>query len=402
MNCRNCQYDDLQSLIDLGSTPLADDFPKAQDALEVYYPLHAYICPICFLIQLDNPVIPSKLFNDDYGFFTGGSPAAVRHFQQYSLDVMERHPEAHSILEIASNDGTLLGFFKNAGKWVLGIEPTANTAKWAREHGIETQERFFSEAVGLEVANEVGQADIVIANNVLAHVPDPLDFLKGIRALLKPSGTAIIEVHHAANLILKNQFDNFYHEHYSYFLYDPLEELLERAQLLIYDVQTVDTQGGSIRIYASPEERWPSERLDALSSYELGCNLYETATYEGYGERIESLVRRLVAKVGNVVDDGKTVYAYGASAKGNTLLNYSGLGTHFIKYVVDMTPDKIGRFTPGTKIPIISPEQEAEIGRPDYYLLTVWNYLDAVLQRESEFREQGGKFIVPLPEPIIE
>jgi len=394
--CRICGSRTFIPFADLGTTPLADTFSEDGTPLE-RYPLCVKVCRRCFLIQLVDVVDQSEVFPDEYGFFSGASPSLRTHFAEFHESVPCDVPGL--VVEIASNDGELLRHYKDDGCRTLGIEPTQNTALEAkRSWDIDTIQQFFTEELAHEIVSEHGKANLVIANNVLAHVDNPVDFVSGVKVLLSSGGHFVAEVHHAQNLIFKNQFDNIYHEHLSFFSLRPLMHLFRLAGLEIYDAVEVPTQGGSLRVFATHQKQAPerTSRLTKLLETEEALLLYEEATYLGWQSRINYIAYTLRERIKNIVAGGSQIAAYGASAKSCTLLNFCGLDSSLISYVVDTTPSKFGRVTPGTNIPIVSEKEER--GRADYYLLTVWNYLPDILKREAAYLQDGGHFIIPLPE----
>lgn len=400
-NCRVCQSTDLMPILSLGKTPLADMFVKDPKAQEMKYPLDVFVCKKCFLVQLVDEVDSNILFGgDDYGFYTGGSPSSIKYFKDYAEKVMKNFPEQCQdlILEIASNDGILLKHFQDAAHKVEGIDPAKNVARAANDAGIRTVTDFFNKKNAIKYyANN--QAGIIMANNVVAHVEDIHDFMDGIEIALKPDGVFIFECQYWPYLLFNNQFDNVYHEHRSFLSLLPLLEIFKYKNLEIFDVEEYDAQGGSIRVCVGHRGKYKQTdrffRMQ-LDEYKMGLNKIET--YLGFSARVEYIRIKLRKILSELKAEGKTIYGYGASAKSNTLLNYCGIGTEFLDVIVDKTPYKYGMYTPGTHIPIVDQDR---IGKPDYYLLLVWNYAASILQREMEFRDNGGGFIIPIPTPHI-
>jgi SAM-dependent methyltransferase len=381
--CGSCGSNILQPFLDLGETPLADAFPKSPDEPEAFYPLGLCVCHKCWLVQNTEVVPDELLYNDDYGFYTGASPSSIAYFADYAADAVKRF-NPKFVVEIASNDGTLLRQFTGARK--LGVEPSANVAKVAQVAAIPTIVEPFGRKVAADIVSLDGWPDLVIANNVIAHVSDLDDFVGGLADLLGPKGTAIIEFQYVADLLAFNQFDHVYHEHRSFFSLSSLDRVLARHGLRIFDYEFTPAQGGSIRAYV--------QRREGVTAFSFEDWLASPGAYAGFQGRVDRLRDCLVELVWERQQIGP-VAGYGASAKSTTLLNYCGLGA--LDYVEDLTPAKIGRYTPGTHIPIRKPADEY----PVTFLLLVWNYLSGVLDREADFRQGGGRFIVPIPMPVL-
>jgi len=405
--CRICGSPRLVKFLSLGETPLADAFVEREDLEkpEATFPLDVAVCEECNLVGLMHAVNPEILFGDSYAFYTSGSPQAVLHFREYAHTVMKRFPELAKKLtvDIASNDAVLLRPLKELGAKVLGIEPAKNVAIVARAAGIDTVIDFFSKKCAEKIVEERGRVGLVLANNVVAHVDNPVDFMEGVKTLLDPEGVFIFEVQYFPNLLLKNQFDNVYHEHHSFFALRPLTRLLEKAGMTIFDVQEVDTQGGSIRVLAghTNKPRTIEPVVGRMQQAELDMGLDKMETYMGFTDRVNNIKKELVSILSDLKRQGKKIVGYGAPAKGNTLLNFCGISTQYVDYIVDKTYFKHGKFTPGMHIPVYPIEKIQEEGPPDYYLLLVWNYAPGILKQEEEFRKNGGKFIIPIPNPHI-
>jgi len=404
--CRSCDAALVHTFADLGSSPLANAYlTKAQlQDPEPFYPLRVYVCDRCFLVQLPPVTTPEELFSD-YAYFSSYSDSWLRHARDYVEQVIERFGfgSESKVVEIASNDGYLLQYFKERGVPVLGIEPARNVAAAAQEAGIATLVEFF----GLETAERLrGQgdaADLVIANNVLAHVPELRDFVAGVRTLLKPGGVATMEFPHLLWLIEKTEFDTIYHEHLSYFSLITVERLFAESRLTLFDVEELPTHGGSLRIYARHDEGTSTEigpRVSELRGRELAAGLDRVETYTGFDERIRRVKRDLLEFLIGAKRDGKSIVGYGAAAKATTLLNYCGIRGDFLDYVVDRSPHKQGRFLPGTHLEIRDPS-EVERTRPDYLLILAWNLKDEIVEQMSHVREFGCRFVVPIPEPTV-
>ncbi|MFO1206145.1 MAG: class I SAM-dependent methyltransferase [Burkholderiales bacterium] len=406
--CRFCETPLLHTFVDLGTSPLCQKHVEPEDVskMEPFYPLHAYVCERCFLVQLDEFVSPSVIFGDGaYAYFSSYSDSWLEHARNYVDAVSERFglgSQSH-VIEIASNDGYLLQWFAKKGVPVLGVEPAANTAKVAQERGIPTVVQFFGTGTAKMLAAQGKHADVLLGNNVLAHVPNLNDFVAGMKILLKPSGVITMEFPHLQRLIEENQFDTIYHEHFSYFSFVTVERVFAAHGLTIFDVEELPTHGGSLRIYArhtSDSGKPIGERVDLLRAREKMLGYEDLAVYSGFSEQVKETKRRLLTFLIDAKRAGKQVVGYGAPGKGNTLLNYCGVRTDFLDYTVDRSPHKQGRFLPGTRIPILGPERIAET-RPDYVLILPWNLKDEIAQQMSHIRSWGGRFVVPIPSVTV-
>jgi len=390
----------LHPFANLGDHPLADRFPRSVNEQEPTYPLRVKVCDRCRLVQHTDIVDDAILFGNDYAFFTGASPSSIAYFKQYAQDVMSRYPDKLAfVVEIAGNDGTLLKHFQKKAARVLNIEPATPPAEVAKAQGIPTLVKPFSLDTG-RVLSQEQEATLVIANNVVAHTDKLLDFLAGINALLSEDGVCIAEVQYLPHLLFNTAFDHLYHEHRSFFSLHALQKACWRVNLVIVDVEEADTQGGSIRVHVKKASSYPKPRpaVEAMLARERSLGLLDGRTYQGFQARVNYTCQKLVQQLQWLKMEGFTIQGFGASAKGNTLLNTAGIGPDLLDCIVDLTPYKIGTYAPGSKIPIKHPD---EVEKPDYYLLLVWNYLEGVLERESAFREAGGRFIVPIPTPKI-
>ncbi len=400
-SCRVCGSKKLLLVLDLGKTPLADLFVKNPKAKEKKFPLVVNVCKVCFLVQLGHDVSDKLLYEDDYAFHTGGSPSSIPYFKKYANDVLKRFPKESKkfTLEIASNDGTLLSHFQKAGCKILGVDPAKNVVELANKNGIETLAEFFDRQTAIRITKEKGKAGVIIANNVIAHVTEPKEFLKGIKEVLTSDGIVIVECQYFPYLLFNNLFDNVYHEHRSFFSLTPLNKLFKSAGLKIINVEEYDTQGGSIRIFAvhSKNKLNPKPIVAKMLASEKDIGLQNIETYLGFKSRVNYIKYKLNDLLENLNKEGKVVAGYGASAKSNTLLNYCGINTNYLNCIIDNTPYKIGKFTPGTHIPIVDNLKKS----PDYFLLLVWNYSAQILKNEQKFRNKGGKFIIPVPTPHI-
>jgi SAM-dependent methyltransferase len=399
--CRLCQSKKLLPVLDLGSTPLADLFVKSKRVKEPYFPLQVSLCKVCFLVQLTIDVDDNLLFSDNYAFYTSGSPSSLPYFKAFADEVLERFPKQSKkfTLEIASNDGTLLKHFKDAGCTILGIDPAKNVSAYANKMGIETLVDFFNIKSAKAIIKGRGKAGVIIANNVIAHVTSPLEFVSAIKKVLDTDGIFIFECQYFPYLLFNNQFDNVYHEHRSFFSLHPIKKMLSKVSLKIIDIEEHDTQGGSIRVFVTHKEsKLKAEKtVSEMFENEIKIGLTNINTYLGFDSRVNYIKIKLRSMLENIKSEGKTIAGYGASAKSNTLLNYCGIDNKYLEYIVDRTPYKYGLYTPGTNIKVIEkPEKD-----PDYYLLLVWNYASAILKREQPYIKRGGKFIIPIPTPKI-
>ena len=400
--CRFCRNLLNHTFVDLGMSPLSNAYLKLDtiNKAEKFYPLHAYVCDNCFLVQLEEFETPDHIFSD-YAYFSSYSETWLRHAENYTELMTQRFSlNANSqVIEIASNDGYLLQYFQKQNIPVLGIEPAANVAKVAEEKGIPSLVKFFGVSTAKELVAQGKQADLLLGNNVLAHVPDLNDFVAGMKIVLKPDGILTMEFPHVLQLILQNQFDTIYHEHFSYFSFLTVEKVFATHGLTLFDVEELPTHGGSLRIYGQHNDgKKPiSDRVSLLKSKEIEAGLDQRSTYLGFGEQVKATKRHLLSFLIDIKNQGKSVVGYGAPAKGNTLLNYCGIRTDLLDYTVDRSPYKQGLFLPGTHIPIYHPDKIIET-KPDYLLILPWNIKDEIIEQMSHIREWGGKFVVPIPE----
>ena len=401
--CRFCATPLQHSFCDLGMSPLSNAYLSAQDLRlpEKFYPLHAYVCADCYLVQLEAFEAPDQIFGD-YAYFSSYSQTWLDHARDYCDMMTDRLglDVRHQVVEIASNDGYLLKNFKASQIPVLGIEPAENVARVAQSNGIPTRVAFFGTTLARELAGKGLQADLLLGNNVLAHVPDLNDFVESLRLLLKPGGTITMEFPHLLRLMEENQFDTIYHEHFSYFSLTTVERIFAAHGLTIFDVDTLSTHGGSLRIYAhhtGETVQTTSKAMQQAKSMESQKGLHTLAAYSAFGEQVKKTKRSLLTFLIGVKQAGKSVAGYGAPAKGNTLLNYCGIRQDFIDYTVDLSPHKQGKFLPGTHIPVYTPEKIRET-RPDYVLILPWNIREEIMAQMFYIREWGGQFVVPIPE----
>jgi SAM-dependent methyltransferase len=405
-NCRFCGMRLRHTFVDLGMSPLCQTHisPDQLNHMEPFYPLRAYVCHECFLVQLDEYVAPGDIFSD-YAYFSSYSDSWVEHARLYAETMTQRFRlDAQSrVVEIASNDGYLLQHFVRNGIPVLGVEPAANVAQVAQKKGIPTTVRFFGSETARDITRETGQADLLLGNNVLAHVPDLNDFVAGMKILLKTRGVITMEFPHLYRLMERNQFDTIYHEHFSYFSFFTVEKVFAAHGLVLFDVEELDTHGGSLRIFARHADNDVppvSARVDALRQREQDGGFTKLETYFAFAEQVKETKRAILEFLIGAKRAGKTVVGYGAPGKGNTLLNYCGIRQDFIDYTVDRSPYKQGKFTPGTRIPILDPDKIRET-RPDYLFILPWNLKDEIAGQMSYIREWGGKFVIPIPRVTV-
>lgn len=404
--CRLCGSKLVNTFVNLGSSPLSNAYLAAEqlDQTEPFYPLHVYVCDSCFLVQLPEIQTPEQIFRN-YAYFSSYSESWLNHAKAYVETMIEtyRIRESSRVIEIASNDGYLLQYFKEKGIPVLGIEPAKNVAAVAQAAGIPTITRFFGLTTAKDLVAQGYQADLLLGNNVLAHVPDLNDFIRGLKIALKPHGIITMEFPHLYCLMTENQFDTIYHEHFSYFSFLAVERAFLRHGLRIFDVERLQTHGGSLRIHAVHMEdgsRKTTERVAALKDMEMLEGFDRVATYTSFSSRVTAAKQALREFLTKAMHEGKKVAAYGAPAKGNTLLNYCGISTEFLDYTVDRSPHKQGLYLPGTHIPIFHPDKVQET-KPDYLLILPWNLKEEIMAQMSHIRRWGGQFVVGIPEVMV-
>ena len=402
--CRFCGGP-LENFVDLGMSPLCESFVPAEklNAMEPFYPLTAFVCRDCFLVQLQEYVDPAEIFTE-YAYFSAFSDAWLEHARRYvdaMADRLTLGPASH-VVELASNDGYLLQYFVQKGIPVLGIDPAANVAKAAEARGVPTLVAFFNEETARLLASEGKQADLIAGNNVLAQVPDLNSFVAGIKILMKPGGTCTIEFPHLLRTMEGNQFDQIYHEHFSYFSLLTAEKIFAAHGMRLFDVEELWTHGGSVRLFAchADDSRPTLPSVGELIGRERDAGLHRIETYFAFAEQVRETKRKLLSFLIEAKRRGKSIAGYGAPGKGNTLLNYCGIRSDFIDYTVDRNPYKHGRYTPGTHIPIYSPERIAET-KPDYVVILPWNLKDEIVKQLAYIRDWGGKFVVPIPEVTV-
>lgn len=404
MKCRFCNNHLTKEFIDLVNSPPSNSFliREQLNVPEVFYPLKLYVCDTCFLVQIDEYKNSDEIFDHDYAYFSSFSTSWLDHAKKYVEMITGRlrlNTAAH-VIEIASNDGYLLQYFQTKQIPCLGIEPSANVAQAAREKGIETLEEFFTAKFAKSLANDDKKADLIIGNNVLAHVPDINDFVHGLKVALKNGGVVTMEFPHLMRLIEKNQFDTIYHEHFSYLSFHTVHRILKKHCLLIFDVEELSTHGGSLRVYARHDEddsKPVAQNVAALLAKEAERGMLTLDYYLDFQQKADKVKYALLLFLIEQKKAGNKVAAYGAAAKGNTLLNYCGVKKDLIEYVVDASPHKHGKFLPGSHIPIVT-EEEIKKTKPNYVLVLPWNIQDEIVGQLSYIRNWGGMFVAPIPE----
>lgn len=403
-NCRFCGHSAHHVLADLGMQPLSNALRKEEQAndMERYYPLGALVCENCLLIQAPGSEEASEIFSEHYPYFSSCSDTWLAHAKAYSTVMTERFGlnKDSLVVEIACNDGYLLRWFQEAGIPVFGVEPTADTANVARALGIPVETEFFGRDYAASLVARGLSADLMPANNVVAHVPDINDFVGGFAVLLKPAGVATFEFHHAQHLLDNLQFDTIYHEHFYYHSLTTFKKILEHNGLALFDVEELPTHGGSLRVFAQRTDTCVhpvSERVQRLLDVEHAAGLDQLSTYMGFNSRVVARKQEILQFLIDAKRAGKVMCAVGAPAKGNTLLNYLGVRSDFIRYTVDHTPAKQGMYLPGSHLPVKAPEQ-IFIDKPDYLVILPWNWTEELMQKFAGIREWGGKFVVFCPE----
>jgi len=404
--CRFCASPLRAVFADLGMSPLANSYlpPERVNAMEAFYPLRALVCERCFLVQLEEFQTPTHIFSD-YAYFSSYSSSWLEHARRYADQMIERLDldERSHVVELASNDGYLLQYFHQRQIPVLGIEPAANVAKVALQKGIPTLVEFFGRETAASLAGD-SAADLLLGNNVLAHVPDLNDFVAGMQTLLKPGGVITMEFPHLMRLMSENQWDTIYHEHFSYFSFLTVSRVFGAHGLRLFDVEELPTHGGSLRIYGAHDddaEHPDTDRAAELRRRERQAGYESLDTFTGYGEKVVADKRQILQFLIGLKNDGKRVIGYGAPAKGNTMLNYCGVRRDFLDYTCDLNPHKQGHFLPGSRIPIRSPDAIRE-DRPDVVWILPWNLKDEVMEQLSFIREWGGQFAARTPQLTLQ
>lgn len=400
-SCRICHSQKLYPFLDLGYMPIPNGFvdKKERNKLELTYPLRVCVCENCSLMQLQH-VIPAEIMFRNYLYIPSTSKTMMRHFDQMSDETTKvaHARKGNLVIDIGSNDGALLSYFKKRGLDILGIDPAENIARDANKRGIRTMCAFFSEETAKQALEQYGQAKIITATNVIAHIDTIHDVVKGIKTLLHPQGIFVMEAPYVIDLLDNNEFDTIYHEHLSYFSIRPLKKLFELYGMRIIDVRKQNIHGGTVRVYAAFENSNYAvhPRVEKFVTEENLKKLHLRSTYDEFARRVKVIKRDLVSFLKRIKKEGRTIIGYGASAKGNVLTNYCGITTELLDYVVDSTPYKHGKYTPGTHIPIY-PESKLEKETPDYALLMSWNFADEIIEKQRTYRERGGQFIITIP-----
>lgn len=408
MKCRHCGVEISLTLIDLGSAPPSNAYLTHLTLRrpEKWFPLKVLVCESCWLVQAESYSRAAELFNDEYAYFSSFSAIWLQHAQSYVSTMVDRFKltnDSH-VIEVASNDGYLLQYVKQRGISCLGIEPTMSTSAAARLKGIETVEEFFGVSLAKKLINQDKQADLMVANNVLAHVPDINDFVAGFTALLKPQGVATFEFPHVMNLIEERQFDTIYHEHFSYLSFMTVVNIFNANGLAVFDVEQLPTHGGSLRVYAQRKDFGKhaiNQRVTDLLKREAAAGMNNADYYEGFQAHADKVKNDFLSFLLEARRAGKTVVGYGAAAKGNTLLNYAGVRLDLLSYVVDLNPSKQNKFLPGSRIPIVV-EAQIKQAKPDYIVILPWNLREEVILQLAYVREWGGQFVTAVPKLKVE
>lgn len=403
MLCRHCKTPLVHKFLDLGFAPPSNAYLSEEDLNkpELTFPLKLYVCDSCWLVQTQDFANADALFTKDYAYFSSTSTSWLAHAKQYCDAIAAQlglHSRSH-VVELASNDGYLLKNFVQAGIPCLGIEPTASTATAARKLGIPTLEEFFGTSLAKTLKAQGKEADLILGNNVYAHVPDINDFTQGIQTLLKPEGVVTLEFPHLLELIKHTQFDTVYHEHYSYLSLSSVQKIFEKAHLRVWHVETVGTHGGSLRVYGCKNEAayLKTDAVDQLLAAELAFGLQNLATYQNFQIKADTIKNNALAFLLEQKQLGKTVVGYGAAAKGNTLMNYAGIKPDLISFVCDAAPAKQNKYMPGNHLPILTPSEISK-HKPDYVFIFPWNIAAEVIKINQHIREWDGKFVVAVPQ----
>ena len=403
IRCRSCGGEDLAVFLSLGEMPLSDGLLTADElaAQEPRYPLDVAFCPDCALVQILETVPPERLFGADYPYFSSFTNTLLEHSAaNVAARIAERRLDGDSlVVELASNDGYLLQYYRARGIPVLGIDPAPGPVAAARARGIETLQEFFGRDLAMRLAADGRRADVVHANNVLAHVADTNGFVAGIGVLLKEDGVAVIEAPYVKALIDHGEFDTIYHEHLCYFSVTALTQLFQRHGLSLNRVEPLEIHGGSLRLFVGKRERGDGSVTEYLRE-ERRAGVDRLEYYTGFSARVARIRRELVALLGRLKREGALIAGYGAAAKGTILLNFAGVGRDVLEFVADRNVHKQGRYVPVVRLPIVSPERILE-KQPDYLLILPWNFKEEIMEQQAEYRRRGGRFIVPVPQPVI-
>lgn len=407
MKCRHCSHDLTLPFLDLGSAPLSNAYltPKNLTEPETWFPLRIMVCEHCWLVQTEDHAQREQLFSDDYAYFSSFSSTWLTHAKNYVNSMIGRFKltSSHRVVEVAANDGYLLQYVQEAGIPCYGIEPTASTAQAASNKGLSIVKAFFGEQLAKRLAQQEQQADLMIANNVLAHVPDINDFVAGFKELLTPTGIATFEFPHLLNLVQLNQFDTIYHEHYSYLSLTTVETIFRKHGLSIFDVELLSTHGGSLRVYAQcadTGEQSITANVSHLLAQEFNAGMTQKDFYTGFQSRAERIKNNLLSFLLEAKNQGQKVVGYGAAAKGNTLLNFAGLRPDLLPYVVDNNPAKQGKFLPGSRIAIVS-EAHLRADQPKYVLLLPWNLYEELAEQLIYIKEWSGELVTAIPKITV-
>ena len=403
MKCRHCKTELELEFLDLGNAPPSNAYLNKEDLRkpEITYPLRILTCTNCWLVQTEDYTDADELFNDDYAYFSSTSKSWLKHASDYCTMITNRLGLSDNsfVVEIASNDGYLLKNFVSSGIPCLGIEPTKSTAAAASAIGVPVRQEFFGKNMGLSMANAGEQADLVLGNNVFAHVPDINDFTEGVAALLKPNGVVTFEFPHLLQLILQNQFDTIYHEHFSYLSLCSVSSIFKAAGLRVFDVEELKTHGGSLRIYGCRGDASHKETslVQNILTNELQAGMQDEKTYSAFQKKADKVKDGLISFLLEAKAEGKTVAGYGAAAKGNTLMNYAGIRPDLIPFICDAAESKIGQYMPASHIPILPPSVLDE-NTPDYLVILPWNIAEEVMKQNAHLVEKGTKFVIAVPE----
>ena len=406
IKCRHCNEKLEHVFVDLGLSPVSNEYLRVDDIShgQRYLPLKVYVCDNCKLVQVEEVKIHDQIFNEDYAYFSSYSQSWLKHCENYVNMIVSEFDidlEEEYIVELASNDGYLLQYFKKLGYKVVGVEPSASTAKVAiEEKGIDTIIEFFGRETATKIVADRKPAKLIIANNVLAHVPDINDFVSGIKTLLDEQGLATIEFPHLKNLIQKVEFDTIYHEHYSYLSLITIENIMKSCQMKVFKVDRLDTHGGSLRVYITHEDndRFPIDQsVKLIREEEISIGMDSLVAYQDFQNRVNEIKMSTLMKLIELKKEGKKIVGFGAPAKGNTFLNYTGIGLDFIDYTVDDTPLKQDKYLPGTLIPVYKVDKIFET-KPDYVFILPWNLKDEIIEKMIDIKTWGGQFIIAIPE----